>query len=118
MTRLGVRLAVLFGSRARGTNRPDSDTDIGVVIDGPIPGLMDPMRSRIIEALGEPPNVDLVFLDQADPLLLFEAARNCVLVYQALQGEIELFRLRAFKRYMDTAWIRHLEAEALRQRLA
>ena len=35
-----VRAAILFGSRARGTSRPDSDTDIVVLLDGPHRPLM------------------------------------------------------------------------------
>jgi predicted nucleotidyltransferase len=33
----GVRHAALFGSRARGDNRPDSDTDIMIEIDPEAP---------------------------------------------------------------------------------
>jgi uncharacterized protein len=33
-TRYPVREAILFGSRARHTHRPDSDADIAVVLDG------------------------------------------------------------------------------------
>jgi uncharacterized protein len=32
--RYPMKLAVLFGSRARGTHRPDSDVDLGVVLHG------------------------------------------------------------------------------------
>lgn len=32
--RFAVREAVLFGSRARGTARPDSDADVAVVLEG------------------------------------------------------------------------------------
>ena len=36
-SRLGGRKVVLFGSRARGTARPRSDFDLGVVGDQPMP---------------------------------------------------------------------------------
>ncbi len=34
--RLPLRRLVLFGSRARGDNEPDSDVDVLVVLDGPV----------------------------------------------------------------------------------
>jgi predicted nucleotidyltransferase len=40
-TRYSVKAAILFGSRARGTHRADSDVDIAVVLRGPRGKLMD-----------------------------------------------------------------------------
>jgi predicted nucleotidyltransferase len=40
-TRYSVRAAILFGSRARGTHRSDSDVDIAVLLRGPRGKLMD-----------------------------------------------------------------------------
>jgi predicted nucleotidyltransferase len=39
--RYSVRAAILFGSRARGTHRSDSDVDIAVLLRGPRGKLMD-----------------------------------------------------------------------------
>lgn len=113
----GVTLAVLFGSRASGTAREGSDTDVGVLVDGGVPGLMDPRRARIAAALGTG-DVDLVFLATAEPLLLFEVARTGRPLFEASEGAWETFRIRAVKRYYDTAWIRRIEADALRRRYA
>ncbi len=64
-----LRLAVLFGSMARGDARPDSDLDVAVLAREP---LSAEQRSRIVEALvlacDRP--VDLVDLrDAGEPLL-------------------------------------------------
>ncbi len=116
---LGVRLAVLFGSTARGTAGPQSDVDIGVLIEGAPPGLMDPRRVKIPDALGVAAGeVDLVFLDEAEPLLLFEVAGSGKPIFEREEGAFETFRIRAVKRYYDTAWIRRIEAQALRRRFA
>lgn len=115
---LGVRLVVLFGSRARATARSGSDLDVGVLLGSEPPGLMDPRARQILDALGANGEIDLAFLDAADPLLLFEVASDGRPVFERAPGEFEEFRIRAAKRYYDTAWIRRLEAEALRRRFA
>lgn len=116
LRRLGVRLAVLFGSRARGTERPESDVDVGVLLDDAVPGFMDPRRGAIAAALSGNGETDLVFLDEADPLLLYEAAVEGRPIYEREVGAFEEYRIRAIKRYYDTAWIRRIEADALRRR--
>jgi predicted nucleotidyltransferase len=67
-----LRLAVVFGSVARGQAGPDSDLDIAVLADGPLDG---PRREALIrvlaQATGRP--VDLVDLWSADVLVSREA---------------------------------------------
>ena len=67
----GVRLAVMFGSVARGTARSDSDVDVGVMcdVDDGLPAL----RVTLERAVGR--SVDLVSLRTAPPLRRFEIAR-------------------------------------------
>ncbi|MFA5892173.1 MAG: nucleotidyltransferase domain-containing protein [Actinomycetota bacterium] len=115
---LGVELVVLFGSHARGTSGPESDVDVGVVTQGEVPPLMDARRGRIQDALGFDGEIDLVFLAEADPLLLFQVATDGKPLYERAPGTFEEFRIRAVKLYYDTAWIRRIEAEALRRRYA
>lgn len=120
----GVRLVVVFGSAARGSDRPDSDLDVAVLFDGgvPLPGEaaapFDARREAAARALRAGREIDLVVLDEADPLLLREVALDGRPVYEQEPGAFEEFRLRAIKRYLDTAWIRRLEADLLRRRYA
>lgn len=112
---LGVRLIVTFGSRPRGTHRPSSDLDVGVQFSPGSRiglGLLDGVRA----ALRAPAEIDLVVLEWADPLLLREVAVDGSPVFEDAPGAWEEFRLLAVKRYYDTAWIRDLEAAALRAR--
>ena len=60
--------------------------------------------------------IDLVVLDEADPLLLREVALDGRPVYEEEPGAFEGFRLRAIERYLDTEWMRRAEAEHLRRR--
>ncbi|MBI4728938.1 MAG: nucleotidyltransferase domain-containing protein [Acidobacteria bacterium] len=114
--RLRVRLLVLFGSRARAGARASSDLDLGVIFESGAPGDLDAIREALHAPAGM--DVDLVDLGRADPLLLREAALDGRPLFEAAPGAFEEFRLRAVKRYYDTAWIRRAEAEALRRRLA
>jgi predicted nucleotidyltransferase len=118
----GVRLVVVFGSAARGSGRPGSDLDVGVLFDGGTPGLDEPAepfdrrREAVARALRADREIDLVVLDEADPLLLREVALDGRPVYEEEPGAFEGFRLRAIKRYLDTEWMRRAEAEHLRRR--
>ena len=71
----GLRLAILFGSRARGTHRPDSDVDVAVV------GEVDSLRlaGDLSIALGL--EVDVVELKDPPVVLLEEVLRDgyCVI---------------------------------------
>lgn len=118
LRRAGVRLVVVFGSAARGTEHPGSDIDVGVLFDGPPaePRPFDARLEAVARALQADRPLDLVVLDEADPLLLHEVAVDGRPVFEAAPGTFEEFRIRAVKRYYDTAWIRRIEADALRVR--
>ncbi len=49
---------IAFGSRARGTHRPDSDLDLAVILDVPESEALDAIPSEIFKGLGMP--VDLL----------------------------------------------------------
>lgn len=113
----GICLLVAFGSRTEGKERPKSDLDLGVCYE---PGLgrdLIDTISIVTEALSVvDTELDIVDLDRADPLLLFEVASRGRPVFESKPGSFEEFRIRAIKRYYDTAWIRRLERDVLRAR--
>ena len=115
--RLGVLLAVTFGSRARGIHGPQSGLDVGVWLGSTSDVRLDRLDA-VRAALHASLEVDLVVLDLADPLLLYEVAVDGRPVFESRPGTWEEFRILAVKRYYDTAWIRDLEEAALRDRLA
>jgi len=67
-----VRLAVLFGSAARGALRDDSDLDVGVL--GVPANRLSALQLTLERATRRP--VDLVALETSPPLLRFEIARE------------------------------------------
>lgn len=69
-----VRFAFLFGSRAGGRPRADSDWDLAVFFDETLgPEAQTELRLRLVSELERFGAVDLVPLNRADPLLAHRA---------------------------------------------
>jgi predicted nucleotidyltransferase len=112
-----VRFAFLFGSRAGGSRRPDSDWDLAVYLSDALdPGQRAAVRDRLVAALEPEFPVDLVVLNEAPPLL----------AHRAIQGERVLMRGEpAFVRFAvrtlaasgDEAHWRELHARERRRRI-
>ncbi len=96
-----LRLAVLFGSRARGRARPDSDFDVGILPVDPGLSLHDELElaSALSAAVGA--EVDVVRLDDDAPLLGAEAARDGVALIEQAPGTFAAYRARAMSRWID-----------------
>jgi predicted nucleotidyltransferase len=111
--RSDVVVALLFGSLARGSGRPDSDVDIAVVA----PGLDRLSLGADLSAkLGR--EVDIASLDSAVSIpLLEEVLRDGIVLHEREEGDAALFRSRAlatletdrpwFARMRD-AWLRRV----------
>lgn len=113
-----LRLAIVFGSAARGELRPDSDIDVGIVPvdpDLPLAAELD-LQACLERACGRP--VDLLRLDRASTLLTWEAARRGRLVLADSAVTFARFRARAALDHADLATVLGPVAERLRRRLA
>jgi predicted nucleotidyltransferase len=110
-----VRLAVLFGSTARGQARPQSDVDLGVLLDPDTPDVRLKAETELGKAAGR--SVDVVFLNQAPPLLRFEIAKEGVLLHQDQDHLWTDFKTRAMLDWWDWAPIAKRIEDALIQRL-
>ena len=96
-----VRLAVLFGSTARGHQTARSDIDLGVLLDDDDPSQLWPIDAAAGEALRR--TVDLVDLHRAPPLLRFEIARDGQPLLERHEGEWARFKARAMIDWWDWA---------------
>ena len=109
----GVGLAVLFGSRARGTAGRGSDVDLGVTgLDVDRQAMLGVSLSR---ALGC--QVDIVDLDTSPPLLRFEIARDGQVVVERRAHAWSDFQARAMVDWWDWAPTARLFQEAAARRL-
>lgn len=94
-----VRLAVLFGSTARGTARRASDLDIGVSL----PETADLMALRVALQRASGQEVDVIRLDEAPPLLRFQIARDGRVIVERVAHTWADFRARALIDWWDWA---------------
>ncbi len=115
-----VRLAVLFGSQARGRAGPKSDVDLGLILD---PDTRDERR-RVEVAAGRAARreVDVVYLEEAPPLLRFQIARDGVVLVGREPRTWPRFKARAMVDWWDWAptarKIHAAYARRLRERVA
>jgi predicted nucleotidyltransferase len=111
----GLRLVVLFGSRAKGRPEPGPESDVDIAIHGcPRERYWDCYKA-INEAIGEG-EVDLVRLEDADALFRDEIMRFGVL----LDGDPDFFcefRAYAYKDFVDSADLFTLEETLFRKKM-
>lgn len=100
----GLRLALLFGSQARGTAGPGSDVDVAMLAPG-----MDllGLASDLSRQLGR--EVDVVDLGRASIPLLEELPRDAVVVWEE-PGEAALWRSRTLCMLeTDRPWLKRMQ---------
>lgn len=86
----GVRLALLFGSRA--TGRADERSDVDLAVDAPGVDLFS-LAGNLSAELGM--EVDVVSLEDPGVPLLEQLVRDSVVVHEARRGEGASWRTRA-----------------------
>ncbi len=123
----GVAVAYVFGSRARGTARPDSDLDLAVLLTGPaMPDLLEQelLAVRLADVL-DVPSVDLLLLDQAPLELRARVVREGRLLHSADEPRRVRFEVDTQSRWFDVApahadqtrsYLRHLASAGLHGR--
>lgn len=109
----GIRLAVLFGSTARGRARRDSDLDIG--ISASEEAIASSIQVALERATGRP--VSITLLSDAPPLLRFEISRDGVVLIEREPGGWARFRARAMIDWWDWAETSRMMHRTMAQRL-
>jgi predicted nucleotidyltransferase len=94
----GLRLLLLFGSRARGDQRATSDWDLGYVGTG----VFDPdgFLAELVDLLGTD-RIDLADLTRAGAQLRFRAARDGCPMFEVAAGEFARFWFDAVSFWCD-----------------
>ena len=94
---------MLFGSTAKGTQRTDSDIDIGIVLEDPELSLTEELtlQTELSRVSGRP--VDLVRLDRASTILRWQVVRYGRTLVEAEPFAAARFRAEAAAEYLDFA---------------
>ncbi len=115
-----VVAAYVFGSVASGRARPDSDIDIGVLVDPKaVPRDRLKYRLRLIRDLGgalERFDVDVVLLNDAPPALAQNIIARGKLVFERSRAARIAFQIRTMNLFLDTEPMRRLHLQALKRR--
>lgn len=97
----GVRFAYLFGSRATGRHRPDSDADLAVLTDRPLTLLAESrLCLDLATALGVP-SVDVVDLGRAPLRIVGRILGEGVVIHGREEPARVEFEVRNRGRYFD-----------------
>jgi predicted nucleotidyltransferase len=116
-----VLLAYLFGSQTTGRTHAESDIDVAVLLNASLTAEERfAERLTLIGALSRllsTDNVDVVILNEAPPLLAFEALRNGVLLYCSNENARVEFQVCTLRTYEDTAPLRQVLLEAMAERI-
>ena len=105
-----LKLILLYGSYAKGTQTELSDLDIAVLREKPLD------FNTHVELYGEFSSIfgdierdlDVQILDRKDPLFLYQVAKNSQLLYGSTLDYNE-FRAYAFRAYHDSRDLRRLQ---------
>ncbi|MGH3869056.1 MAG: type VII toxin-antitoxin system MntA family adenylyltransferase antitoxin [Pseudonocardiaceae bacterium] len=97
----GIRFAYLFGSRATGRHRPDSDADIAIMPGAPLDLLAEAaVADQLAQAL-QVPAVDLVDLRRAPLRLRGRVLEEGRLLYSSDEPGRVAFEVRTRSEYFD-----------------
>ncbi len=106
-------LLVTFGSQARGKSHPKSDVDFGFLAPKRMSLLeIAKMQLEFSEKL-KMPNLEMVDLKLATPLLLKNIAQDSILLYQKESGLFERFKIYGIKLFMEAQNLLRLREASL-----
>ncbi len=112
-----ILFALLFGSRADGTARPDSDWDVAVYLDEDLDARQRfAIRRRLSVDLEEFGRVDVVVLNDAPPFLGHQALKGQRLFVRDRSAWVQYF-VRTIGQSLDLQYWRDFHREAQLQRL-
>lgn len=113
-----LRLAMLFGSTAKGTQRTDSDIDIGIVPEDAELSLTEELTLQTELSRVSGRQVDLVRLDRASTILRWQVVRYGQVLVEATPFAAARFTAETVADYLDFAPAFERAAENFRRVLA
>lgn len=116
----GIKLAILFGSRAKGKAFPESDWDIAVLLDKKyMPktnlevGRLKRKLVRDLSLLTNSSQIDIIMLNYASAFMKFHIARTGKVIYQKAKEDFAEFASLALRQHEDAALFFELDKKYL-----
>jgi uncharacterized protein len=115
-----IQAAFLFGSRATGRARAESDIDVAVLLDtacAPIDGRT--RLRRVLETFAAhvaADRLDVVILNDAPPALAFQVLKHGKLVFERDRTALHRFRVSTYGRHSDFVSTERFFREVTRRR--
>ncbi len=117
--KFGVKIAYLFGSRAKNFAAPKSDFDIGVLFKEDGSDLLDKsfhLGSELQKSF--PAEVDVRVLNNAPSLFRYEVISCNLPLYSENEDERIEYEVRTAKEYIDDQHMRDIYTQALYEHLS
>jgi len=114
-----VRAALLFGSRATGRARPDSDVDVAVLLSPDAAKSGKDVLERVLSALASglaADRLDVVILNAAPPALAFQILKHGVVAFERDRRDLHRLRVRVYDVHADYAHVERFFREAVKRR--
>lgn len=100
-----LRLLIVFGSYGTKRYTRDSDIDVGYISKNSLQSEEEINLLRDLIFYFKRDRIDLVNLNKANPLLLYEAACQGRVLYESEESFLR-FKIKAFARYTETKFLR------------
>lgn len=119
----GIELCYLYGSRARGSARPDSDYDLAVRFSAPVSAderdaLLADLQESVARVLGLPESrVDVHDLDEMPLALQYRVLRDGVRMRESPPGAHARFHVRVLGEYLDYRCYEEMHLGRMRERV-
>ncbi len=110
-----LALVVLFGSQATGHTHPKSDIDIGFIARKEIDYHESYDINRAIARVFNNTEIEEVNLENVSPELKKRVAEEGILLYEENSSVFDLFKIHAFRSYVDTKPLRIYRAIRLKK---
>lgn len=95
----GIKLIILFGSRAKGITGLKNDIDIAVLTQKTLNNQKEYNMFQDFIRILKSDNLDIAILNFSSPLLRFQVAKDGKLLYEQKKGDFRKFQLITIKDY-------------------
>ena len=114
----GIRMVVLFGSRANRSAKTDSDFDVAYISEKKLNLEEESKFAFDLSKIFKSENIDMVNLREAKPLLMKQIAENSLILYEKEHSLFNEFFIYATKIYNESRILFKIREDYLNKKIA